>query len=104
LSSERIAAAEETTLLTFAQLFRGGRLVRNTGSYQARDGRTFIEQCTVAWCETPVIGQRLEKIVQLGQTIAKVLEQESVLLTITRLDGEQHWLGPVAPMEQPRTR
>jgi hypothetical protein len=94
LSQSRIAEAETIILRTFAALFRGGRMHREHGSYQTHDGRTILEQCTVALCETMELGLRVEKLEEVARRIALALEQESVLLTITQIDGRQQWLSP----------
>lgn len=97
LAVDRIAAAETVILDAFAALFRGGRLRQERGSYRTSDKRTILEQCTVISCETMALEPGTELLLQeLAGTLAKDLEQETVLLTITRIDGVQHWVPPGA--------
>ena len=88
LPSEAIAEAQETALHMFARLYYGGRLIHNTGSYQAADGTMMIEDCSVVWCDAPEISDDLwTEVFYVSQEISKTLQQEKVLLTITHLDG-----------------
>lgn len=96
LAVDLIASAEEAALVAFADHFRGGRIHRQIGSYRTKDGRTLVEACSVARSDTPDVAQHLAAIAGVARHIAHILGQETVLLTVTRVEAEQHWIEPSA--------
>lgn len=90
-----LLAAEQSALMKFAALFRGGRLARYVGSYLTISGVAMIEGCSVVVCQGHVADDQVAVLVRLARDIAHDLEQEAVLLTIMRIDGCQHWIVPV---------
>lgn len=89
-----ISAAEDKILATFALLFHGGHLHQERGSFQDHDGLVMFENCSIASCETPKLGREHERVLREAvSNIRCALDQESVLLTIIRIDGRHHWVS-----------
>jgi hypothetical protein len=95
LAPNRVAAAEQRILETFAELFGGGHIRHEFGSYQTRSGRTILERCTIASAETNMLGKGAEILEAVASRLAEELEQETVLVTITRLEGVVLWVKPL---------
>jgi hypothetical protein len=93
IADSLIAKAEKAVLVEFARLFHGGRLHQQSGCYRTKEGFTMIEGCSVISADTSDIVTHFSAVRGIGAHIARTLDQEFVLITISMINGEQHWIA-----------
>jgi len=91
LRAQQIAEAEKWALESFSGAFHGAQLGHCMGGYQNSEGRFMIEPSTAIWSYTTQVPQAWLQVV--ANQIARVLEQECVLLCISTVDGTMTWIG-----------
>jgi hypothetical protein len=89
-----VESADEAALQTFSSLYGGGQRYRRIGGYLTTDGRLLLEPCTVIWAYTPSVDEHLPELMELAQALAVLLNQESVLLTVTPVAGVVRFIPP----------
>jgi len=98
LPENQIAFAEQRSLIEFAHCFRGCQVHHLVGGYLTADNRVLTEPSTVIRAYTQQVDNHVACLIALAHEIACSLSQESVLLTIFRLQGTMQWVEPEAPV------
>ncbi len=93
LPLQHITAAEQHALGVLSEAFQGGHVLRRLGGYLTADGQAMIEPCSLICSFAEAVDGHLEKLWTLASEIATALEQESVLLTVVRMDGMMAFVG-----------
>jgi hypothetical protein len=88
-----VSTAEQQALNFFTESFHGGQVYRRIGGYLSND-HLIVEPCTVIWALAEQVEGHIERVWALASTLAAQLEQECVLVSITRFDGLVGWVEP----------
>jgi hypothetical protein len=99
LPPDTIAAARRNVLEGFARHLGGAQLYRHTGSYLNAAGTVILEDCTTVLAygiAAHVLERTLPNITSLAHEVGVLLNQESVLVFVTRMDSTMHWIEPAA--------
>jgi hypothetical protein len=104
LPPDTIEAAKRKVLEGFARHLGGAQLYRHTGSYLNAEGTVILEDCTTVLAYG-IAAHELEitlpHITSLAHEVGVLLNQEIVLVSVTRMDTTMHWIKPAA-ISQPR--
>lgn len=98
----QIAAAEDLALTFFSHVFGGGQVYvcRHIGGYRAINGELTTEPCSIVSTFAPAMDEHLaQSLWSLASSIAQELDQECVLLAITRLDGTLEFVTPMLSVQ-----
>lgn len=80
--------------ITLGALFGGGRIVVGPGFYQHADGVLIDEESTSVFSFATDITDEIAVVFAATGTICQQLQQETVLVTIERVPGALHFIGP----------
>jgi hypothetical protein len=90
---------EQQTLAVFSALFGGGQVYRRTGGYLTADGKAVIEPCSVIFAYAESVEGVLDRLWAAASKFAAELDQESVLIVVTPINGLMGFVGPSGPCE-----
>jgi hypothetical protein len=95
--AQHVAAAEQQVLEVFSEAFGGGQVYHRLGGYVG-GGHPMQEASSVVWS----YGERvnMQQLWSLASAIARLLNQESILLAVVPVRGTVQWIGPHSLLEQ----
>jgi len=95
LASEQVEAAEQQALEIFSQLFRGGQIYRRLGGYLS-DGYPILEPCSTVYSLADDVADQVGRLWSLAGDIARLLDQDFVLVSVVPVHGMIGWVPPSA--------
>jgi hypothetical protein len=96
LRPHRIAEAERQFLGYFIEVFGGAQvyICYRVGGYPNDDGQPEAENCTFMWAFVEAVEEHLVDLRCQAAAIAAMLEQQSVMLAVERIDGWCEFIEP----------
>lgn len=97
LPPDRVEAAKNLGLSKLTHILSGGWAIDGNGGHTSAEGRCLLEPCSLLTAYATEIGESdRTQLLTVASVIAAQLEQESVLITIKRVDGTMLWVKPDA--------
>jgi len=96
LPRDRVETAKKFGLSKLTHMLSGGWVIDGNGGHK-RAGQCLFESCSLLTAYTTEVGEdEWAQLLIVASEIATQLEQESVLITIQRVDGTMLWVKPDA--------